>query len=172
MLSLIPFPGGVGSSDFSIDVVVERKPHELQAIFQVKGKIADLKIPSVASRPARKDFLWEHTCFEIFLSETSQSRYEEWNLSPSGDWAHYEFESYRKASSTVNELEAYEIAWMPLSPQEAQLVATLPVSQKGALDLGLSAVLELRSGQKTYWALGHPQAKPDFHQRAYFKARI
>ncbi len=31
------------------------------------------------------------------------------------------------------------------------------------LRLGLSAVLEMKDGSLSYWALAHPPGKPDFH---------
>jgi len=34
---------------------------------------------------------------------------------------------------------------------------------RGAWRLGLSAVIEEAGGRKSYWALAHPQGKPDFH---------
>jgi hypothetical protein len=33
----------------------------------------------------------------------------------------------------------------------------------GAWRIGLAAVIEERSGHKSYWALAHPPGKADFH---------
>lgn len=45
--------------------------------------------------PARVDGLWQHSCFELFLSNTDDGSYCEFNFSPSGEWAAYAFDSYR-----------------------------------------------------------------------------
>ncbi len=44
--------------------------------------------------------------------------------------------------------------------------ADLPVGEP--LELGLTAVIEEIDGSHTYWALHHPEARPDFHHRAGF----
>ncbi len=38
--------------------------------------------------------------------------------------------------------------------------------------LGLSAVLEEKDGTKSYWALAHPDGKPDFHEPGCFTAKL
>jgi hypothetical protein len=38
--------------------------------------------------------------------------------------------------------------------------------------LGLSAVIEDRSGQKSYWALAHPPGRPDFHHEDCFALEL
>ncbi len=40
------------------------------------------------------------------------------------------------------------------------------------LSLGLSAVIEDRSGALSYWALKHPPGKPDFHHADSFTLQI
>jgi hypothetical protein len=34
--------------------------------------------------------------------------------------------------------------------------------------LGISAIIEEKDGSKSYWALAHPQGKPDFHHADSF----
>jgi hypothetical protein len=169
---LKPFEPHTSIDQISIDVNLERRPGELSLTYVIKGKWADLKVPPVSSPPQRKDFLWEHTCFECFLGVPESPSYCEWNFSPSGDWAHYEFLDYRKAKAGDTNHEVYEISWMPMSAQEAHLVVTIPILEEGRLDVGLSAVLEMRSGQKSYWALRHAEGKPDFHRREDFLIKI
>ncbi len=48
----------------------------------------------MASHP-RQDFLWEQTCFEIFIGVQGEDFYREINLSPSQAWQAYAFEEYR-----------------------------------------------------------------------------
>ena len=43
---------------------------------------------------------------------------------------------------------------------------------QGAWQWGLSAVIEDDAGALSYWALHHAKAKPDFHDRAGWRARL
>ena len=45
---------------------------------------------------ARADELWQTTCFEAFLEPRAATAYREFNFSPSGDWAAYDFDGYRE----------------------------------------------------------------------------
>ena len=46
-------------------------------------------------RLAGLDDLWQHTCFELFIGAKNDAEYYEFNFSPSGEWAAYEFRNYR-----------------------------------------------------------------------------
>jgi len=41
-----------------------------------------------------------------------------------------------------------------------------------ALEVGMSAVIKLREGRMIYWALAHPDTRPDFHQRDSFTVAL
>jgi hypothetical protein len=49
-----------------------------------------------ARPPARADGLWKTTCFEAFIQDAAGDQYSEFNFSPSGEWAAYRFDHYRK----------------------------------------------------------------------------
>ncbi len=53
-------------------------------------------------RPQREDGLWQRTCFELFIRDPASGRYLEFNLSPSGCWAAYAFETYRAGHSELS----------------------------------------------------------------------
>ena len=121
--------------------------------FMLDADLDRLRIPP--RRPGRfVEGLWRHTCFEVFLATRSRA-YREYNLSPSGEWAAYDFSSYRKRNRA-------RIA----RPRWNGRVAIIPV--RGRLKIGLSAVIEEKSGALSYWALRHPRRKPDFHDRRAF----
>ncbi len=67
--------------------------------FSLSGALDDILLPSASHTPRFVDGLWRRTCFEFFLSRGNQDAYLEWNFSPSGDWAVYVFDSYRKESA-------------------------------------------------------------------------
>lgn len=56
-------------------------------------------------------------------------------------------------------------AWLPAS--------ALHTNGSGQpLDLSLTAVIETKDQQLSYWALRHPGPKPDFHHRQGFALQI
>ena len=143
--------------------------------YEVLGDIGRLRLPAPAPHgPA--DGLWQHTCFEAFVGVTGDAANREFNFAPSGQWAAYRFSAER-----VRDLPA-EAAAAPFAPElvfveqpqslDLQIwlprEALPPSAAAAPLMLGLSAVLETRDGQLSYWALHHPTARPDFHHRAGF----
>lgn len=63
--------------------------------FKVGVPPAALSLPAPVA-PGRADGLWRSTCFELFLLDPVTGGYREFNFSPSGEWAAYEFDSYRE----------------------------------------------------------------------------
>jgi hypothetical protein len=125
--------------------------------FKLDADLDRLRIP--ARRPRRfADGLWRHTCFEVFIA-TRSGAYREYNFSPSGEWAAYAFSSYRKRSRE-------RLA----RPRWNGRVAT--IQARGRVKVGLSAVIEEKSGALSYWALRHPHGKPDFHHRRAFAMEL
>lgn len=154
-----PCPGLTG-----IDVGASLRPDgELSLTYTLAGDLGKLLIPAT-DVPTRRDGLWRHTCFEVFVMADNGPGYREFNFSPSGDWAAYAFASYRQGGPLV---PAPEPAIVCRACDDALMLEVglsrfaLPDGLR--LRLGLSAVLEDRSGTLSYWALRHPPGKPDFH---------
>lgn len=126
---------------------------------------ADLNRLRIPARRASRfvDGLWRHTCFEVFLARKGSPAYREYNLSPSGEWASYAFRKYRRRGEAD--------AASP-RPRLRRAAGTLrldgTIEAKGPWRIGLSAVIEEKSGARSYWALRHPPGKPDFHHRRAF----
>jgi len=143
--------------------------------YQLRGDMVRLLIPTPQTE-SRGDMLWEHTCFEAFIASAGNTAYQEFNFSPSGQWATYTFSDYRQADKAI------ELSKMPqisthLSAGRLDLVAviasdSLPSGMATAtLQIGLSAVIESSDtvdGNRSYWALRHPAPRPDFHHRDGF----
>ena len=138
--------------------------------FSVGAPAASFVIPAT-DEPSRADGLWKTTCLEAFFRPTEEQRYREWNFAPSGDWAAYDFAGYRDGMANA------EIGAPPYIRMEDNLTwwtlgATVTVDADTTWDLALSAVLEEQDGTKSYWALAHPAAEPDFHHPDCFTARL
>jgi predicted GIY-YIG superfamily endonuclease len=158
-VSLHPHPDFLNPAVSAIEVEIGREGDRLALRYIVTGRIEDIELPARAA-PDRADELWLHTCFELFLAKNG-SCYREFNLSPSGQWASYDFDGYRRD--------------MRPAPVQAPRIRTRATIKRFALDAyldgdvegmraGLSAIIEAKDGTKSYWALAHPaEGPPDFH---------
>jgi hypothetical protein len=134
------------------------------------GAVERIKLPPMVT-PARRDGLWQATCFELFAAD-SGTAYREYNFSPSGAWAAYHLDGYRTGMVDLP-LPVPRIEW---SIGERRLAVTVEIDARVmALQgraVGLSAVIEEVDGSKSYWALRHPPGQPDFHHRDCFALRL
>lgn len=141
----------------------------MNVVFELTGVLADLNISYFQhSNAQRKDNLWEHTCFEIFLAETGMQNYWEFNLSPSGNWNVYSFSGYRKGMKPEIYFDKLQFEVKILSGILLKLKTTIDLKffqYYLDIDVGLSAVIEKNNGVKSYWAVRHPGGIPDFHAR-------
>jgi hypothetical protein len=160
---LRPFEINPWTKQFSILATLSRVNTGWSLVFKLEGPLNQLIIAKRAEHPQRKDELWKHTCFELFLREHQSSRYHEFNFSPSGDWAHYEFEHYRHR--TQDERPILVVTKWEVEKTAATLEAVVEpdVTAKQPAHIGLSAVLCSSDKKLHYWALTHPAAEPDFH---------
>ena len=124
-----------------------------------------------AGEGARRDGLWQTTCFEAFLGVPDAPAYREWNFAPSGDWAAYDFDDYR-AGMRVADVAAPPYVRLEDNLTWWTLGATVAVPAGQEWRLGLSAVIEERDGTRSYWALAHGDGAPDFHDPACFAATL
>ena len=150
-------------------------PGELEIRFRMDGDISLIRLPP-AELARRRDGLWQHTCFEVFLRPDGSDSYHEFNFAPSGDWAAYRFAG-RRRDQTAPQLPAPRIECQRLPDGctlSAQIaIAALPeLAQATSLDAGLTAVIETTDGAHSYWALAHCGDKPDFHDPATFTLRV
>jgi hypothetical protein len=138
----------------------------------VTGRMSDILMPPVTAA-ARGEELWRHTCFEAFVRASSSAAYYEFNFSPSTQWAAYRFTSYRTGMCVATEITAIQIEAQS-RPDSYALHASLDLDRLSEIShntlgrLGLSAVIEDTTGDKSYWALAHPPGTPDFHHTDCF----
>ena len=153
----------------AIEIGVEftRDASVLVLTYTLQGNIAAVAVPDEAPA-ARADGLWQHTCFEAFLRSAQSENYWEFNLSPSREWAAYRFTAYREGMAPERAVIDPHIE-VQRERSELGLSAAVDLSGIEALAansdwrVGLSAVIENQNGGKSYWALAHPDGKPDFH---------
>jgi hypothetical protein len=173
---LAPHPASRPEPPFTLWASAERsaafgEAATLNLWFGVSAPIGRFIVPLPAEEPARRDNLWRSTCFECFLKEDGATAYQEWNFSPSGDWASYDFTSKRQGMTSA------EVPIPPYIRVEDNLTwwglgATLAIPADARFTIALSCVIEEQAGQRSFWALHHPSEQPDFHHPDCFAARL
>ena len=132
--------------------------HGLKVAYLLEGAIERLRIPPRRA-PRSADRLWQHTCCEVFVARAGAPGYQEFNFSPSGEWAAYAFGRYREGGPLT--IPDPRIA-VERRAEQLELTATI-AADPGKLRIGLSVVVEDEAGALSYWALRHAPGKPDFH---------
>lgn len=171
-LPLLPHPASPPTAVRDIAVNVERDADLLSLRYRVAGEVEQLRLPA-PREPVRADGLWRQTCFEAFIGLAGARNYWEYNFSPSRAWAAYSFEDYREGMSPLLQGSApgivAEVAGGQLLLQATLDLGWLSHAHEGAsLRLGVTAVIEDRTGGLSYWALAHCDGQADFHHAGSF----
>jgi hypothetical protein len=147
--------------------VIGRDANWLRVRWRIEGS-QQLVVPAFAGK-GRTDDLWQTTCFELYLKPLGGEAYCELNLSPSERWNAYDFDGYRSGMRERPFPHEPECA-IRVGSNFAIFDAAIPVAGLPDQDcaMGLSAILEEQGGTVSYWALAHPEGKPDFHNPACF----
>jgi len=147
----------------AITASVVATPEGCEAEFRLDGHVPSIILPPPAT-PARRDNLWQTTCFEIFWQALGGTAYREFNLSPSGQWAAYDFDSFREGMRDAP-VEAIAIA---CAQDDAGLIlkASIAADLPDPAQVALNAIVEHADGSKQYWALAFPPGRPEFHSEA------
>ncbi|WP_455220277.1 DOMON-like domain-containing protein [Kaarinaea lacus] len=159
----------------SINATISAHDNKINVLFRITGEINTILIPEKSGHPSRKNELWTTTCCELFIGGTGQTRYWEYNLSPSHDWAIFSFTNYR-----TNKTDDFSIPEPGISTKidkdrefELNTIVALPGSLIGhKLDIGISSIIQDKAGDIYYYALSHPGEQPDFHDRNCFTIHI
>ena len=171
LFSLIAFP----DPDIP-DIVITGKILRKNSIFSIHyaltGEIKDIYLPSLSIHPTRKDDLWKDTCFEFFLAIKDLPQYWECNISPSGDWNVYHLDAYRRIGFR-SETAIQQLQFAAQRTENGLILNAAidldPIIRLGqVLEVGVTAVIQTREGNESYWALAHPAPEPDFHLRESF----
>lgn len=125
----------------------------------------------------RVDFLWEQTCFELFIGIKNADAYREINLSPNLTWQAYQFEEYRYPEDMPPQV-ADDIQLLDLKKTHFGLTAHFDVKdflkqqqiRLHDLYFGISAVI-VTAEQQHFFALQHQQIA-DFHNKRNWIATL
>ena len=170
LVNLISHPQSPPVAVRSIGVDVNADGHGgLHLRYDVSGELDQLVFASPAA-PAREHRLWQRSCFEIFLKVPGEEGYQEYNFSPSGAWAAYGFSGRRAGMWDLDRSQAPLITCGIIENAfvvDVTLVNALTIPDAPML-VGISTIIEEKSGAFSYWAIAHPQGTADFHHSDCF----
>lgn len=169
-LKLIPYPKLEKLENIQISTQIEVSEKQILKIkYIIEGDVKKILWPQ-EKQAERKDELWKHTCFELFVKQPEAIGYCEFNFSPSKDWNAYEFSDYREGMKLFDSIKTIPIN-MSYYDNRVELSAIIELPNKG-INIGISAVLEDKNNKIFYFALKHNSIKPDFHDPSTFIQRI
>ena len=173
LAKLSPHPRTPGLNGLRMSVDVTRRAGMRLHLWYFASGNSGLRLAAASPRPGspvRRDEIWRNSCCELFIR--AGHGYYELNFAPNGDWAAYHFTGYREGRtmpelvSPVVESHRRGDAW--------HLQARVDLSGRDGIDpqgpwaLALSAVVDAKNGDVSYWSLAHPTDKPDFHHPGSF----
>ena len=145
--------------------------------FRVTAELRELRFVPSACHARRSDELWRQTCFELFAARDDDPTYCEFNFTPSGEWAAYAFADYRQSRRDALQ-DRIDVATQAAGDGPLRLRARMNLATALGLNaaalaraswrLNCAAIMESNAGALSYWAVHHPGAQPDFHDRAGF----
>jgi hypothetical protein len=147
----------------AVTASVTATPQGCEAEFRLDGHVPAIILPPPAT-PGRMDNLWRTTCFEIFWQPLGDTCYREFNLSPSGRWAAYDFDSFREEMRDAP-VDAIAIDCLH-DATSLVLTARIAAQLAAPAQVALNAIVAHPDGTMQFWAMGFPPGKPEFHSEA------
>lgn len=138
-----------------------------EARFRLDGRLDGISVPQAAPS-VRADDLWKTTCFEIFWQPIGGTYYREFNLSPSGRWAAYDFDSFREGmrDAPVDAISLSVARGYSDGVGGLTLAASIACELPTPAQVALNAIVEHDDGALQFWALAFPPGKAEFHSEA------
>jgi hypothetical protein len=169
--NLVEFPTGDRATNLQISGNITRSSSALSISYNLYDPEEIVLVPARSEQPLRKHNLWEETCFEFFLRVKASEPYWEFNLSPSGHWNIYHFDTYRQG---MKEEMAFATVPFRFNAQPDSLSLRISIDLRAIvqpeqiLEIAVSTVVKCKDGSIAYWALVHPSTQADFHDRHSF----
>ena len=138
-----------------------------EAEFRLEGGVDRVILPKAAPS-VRTDDLWKTTCFEIFWQPIGGTYYREFNLSPSGRWAAYDFDGFREGmrDAPVDAIALSTAHGSSNGNGALALKANIAANLAAPAQVALNAIVEHADGSLQFWALAFSPGKAEFHSEA------
>jgi hypothetical protein len=163
--TLVCHPQTLGAAVDEVTVEIDLQNRDTIALrYRIVGDVSRLRIPA-RGETLDPDRLWAHTCCELFVAPTVGEAYVEWNFSPTGQIARFQFSAYRERRDAPSPPIVGARSTVTVGSGELCLDARapLPPDVGDAARISLTTVIEDTAGALSYWALHHPRDRPDFH---------
>jgi hypothetical protein len=173
--ALRPFPTASSLPQIEINGRVNRKDHILLIEYQLFGDLSSISIAPPKNSPSRQFHLWEATCFEFFIGIPGDRNYWEFNLSPSGDWAVFALDDYRRGLHDETAFTSLPFK-VDQYPNYITLSLEFDVSElilpEQDLEMSVTTVIKSSQDELSYWAITHSGKEADFHLRDSFSIKL
>ena len=146
---------------------IRSTPTGCAAEFRLDGGVDAITLPPDGPS-VRTDDLWKTTCFEIFWQPIGGTWYREFNLSPSGRWAAYDFDAFREGMRDAP-VDAISLSCGHAAANgqgELVLKANISAELAAPAQVALNAIVEHADGSLQFWALAFGPGKAEFHSEA------
>lgn len=126
----------------------------------------------------QKDFLWEDTCLECFIGDSTHTEYIEINASPKGYFSIYHFDDYRTPKSmppralAINSTENAIISWQKQTDTYQRTfmfdMDSLPNQLKSATLFNPTLILYLKKNHLPLFFAKEQATPADFHDQNFW----
>jgi hypothetical protein len=151
----------------AVTASIKATPTGCEAEFTLEGDVDGIILPPDGPS-VRTDDLWKTTCFEIFWQPIGGTSYREFNLSPSGRWAAYDFDGFRDGmrDAPIDTISLSNSHAAVNGEGELVLKATIAAELPAPAQVALNAIVEHADGSLQFWALAFGPGKAEFHAEA------
>jgi len=154
------------ASNLRVTTTVYLNQKSIALSFVIKGKLDEYSF-SPQSKQTRANELWKATCFELFLANSNNEAYYEFNFSPSLAWNFYYLNEYRAEPCEVEMNTEPKIETL-YGQDSFQIFCELEINTRSFDSYNVAAILLTKEAQRTFWSVNHLNTAPDFHHRANF----
>jgi hypothetical protein len=164
----------------SVELNLEANTLTLSYRFLGEINLLEIDRAKEGQEARRTDNLWKQTCCELFIGQTANSNYLEFNFAPNGNWSAYSFSSYRKdrCDLQINAIPLIGSVWskdefrlnvsMNITEWHSILYSGSADNESNLIQMGICAITRSNNGNQMHWALHHPRPRPDFHDSNSF----
>lgn len=173
--ALIPYKQE-GAPSIEIHSELNTNDESVYISYKVTGDLMSVDLGSGRSLHNRVIKLWEKSCFELFINDSTGS-YLEFNFSPEFEWNAFYFQKKGDALKEYEKVDSIKVDIL-LSHEVFHLIVEIDKKKfpenffKGELSAGITSVIKEKNGNLSYWALSHEDTKPNFHDFRSFRYKF
>ena len=175
---LIPFEP-TSAPKISLEAELNQNDQSLFLSFRIHQGLEQLDLGSSTPKKERVIKLWEKTCFEFFIKNSS-GNYVEFNFSPSFEWNCFSFtkrgdnliewEKMKRPDTDI--LLSIDHFLLMVEIKKEYFPKNFFDGETRELNCSITSVIKEKNGELSYWALAHADTRPNFHDFRSFIGSI